>query len=295
MTKKHKWNFNPFDGYKGNLTWLEKRTIFATVHGSQAYGTNTPESDIDVRGLCVPPREYYYGFRQNFEQVESSKPYDMAIYSLDKFFKLASVCNPNIIEILNTNPVDWLVTSELHEKLYEKRDLFLSRKARFTFSGYANSQLKRIKSHKKWLLEPPTHQPTRSEFGLNEHRKLNATEMGATQKLIDEGHQLDDNVMKIFGREQSYQAALRGWQQYQNWLRSRNEKRAVLEAKFGYDCYLDDTEFLTERGWLAYDDIVNGDKLATVRQKTGALEFQEFFDRVKKALRRRNPSFRNTK
>ena len=232
---KSKWDFNPFDGYKGQLSWLPNRTIFVTVHGSQAYGTNTPESDIDVKGLCIPPKEYFLGFRKNFEQAEGKDPYDMVIYGIHKFFKLAAECNPNIIEILNTDPEDWVVTHPLFEKLYEKRDMFLSRKARHTFSGYALSQLKRIKSHKKWLLEPPTHQPTREEFGLPTQRKLSASEMGATQKLLDEGHALDESVMQLFNREQKYQAALRNWKQYQGWKKNRNQKRAKLEADFGYD------------------------------------------------------------
>lgn len=260
----NKWNFDPFKGYKGNLTWLPQRTIFVTVHGSQAYGTNTPESDIDVKGLCIPPSEYYHGFMKQFEQAEGKEPYDMVIYGLQKFFHLASDCNPNIIEVLNTDPEDWVIETPIFRRLWEKRDLFLSRKARFTFSGYAISQLKRIKSHKKWLLEPPDHMPTREEFGLPTDSKMSQSDLGATAALIEANVPLDKNVMRLFHMEQNYQAAKRNWDQYQNWKSTRNEKRASLEAKFGYDCFTDDTEFLTKNGFKKFDDITNDDLLATV-------------------------------
>lgn len=206
-----------------------------TVHGSQAYGTNTPESDIDVKGLCIPPSEYYHGFMKKFEQAEGKEPYDMVIYGLQKFFLLASDCNPNIIEVLNTDPEDWVVETPVFRRLWEKRDLFLSRKARFTFSGYAISQLKRIKSHKKWLLEPPDHMPTREEFGLPTDSKMSQSDLGATAALIEADVPLDKNVLRLFHMEQNYQSAKRNWDQYQNWKSTRNEKRAGLEAKFGYD------------------------------------------------------------
>ncbi len=233
MTKK--WNIDPFDGYRGQLKWLPERTIFVTVHGSQCYGTNTPESDIDVKGLCVPPADYFLGYRQQFEQAEGKDPYDMVIYDLRKFMRLAADCNPNIIEVLNTDPEDWVIETSLFRKLWEKRDLFLSRKARFTFSGYALGQLKRIKSHKKWLLDPPQHRPSREDFGLLPERKMSQSELGAAAVLIDKGARLDDNVMILFQREQAFHAAKREWEQYQNWCSTRNAKRAELEAKFGFD------------------------------------------------------------
>jgi len=64
MTRK--WNKDPFEGYNGNLDWLPSRTIFATVHGSQAYGTNTPESDIDIKGLSVPPKRVLLWLYEEF-------------------------------------------------------------------------------------------------------------------------------------------------------------------------------------------------------------------------------------
>lgn len=130
--------------YKGNLDWLEPRTIFLTISGSRAYGTQTPTSDFDFRGIAIAPKEYYLGFNKRFEQVESKDP-DLTIFELQKFIKLATDCNPNIVEILYTDPSNHLIVTPAGGRLLDNRELFLSQKAKHTFSGYAISQLKRIK------------------------------------------------------------------------------------------------------------------------------------------------------
>lgn len=61
-----------------------------------------------------------------------------------------------------------------------------------------------------------------------------------------------------------------------------NVNRPELVDAFGYDCYADDTEFLTDRGWLLYDDIGGEDRLATLNQVSREVEFQPFVERVAK-------------
>jgi hypothetical protein len=62
----------------------------------------------------------------------------------------------------------------------------------------------------------------------------------------------------------------------------KHTNRPELVEQHGFDCYLDDTEFLTRRGWLLYDQIDDGDELATINQDTGQVEFQRFIERVSK-------------
>jgi uncharacterized protein len=148
-----------------NMPWLRGRTILLTRHGSHAYGLNTPTSDEDYKGVAVPPREYFLGFANAFEQAESPEP-DLVIYEVRKFFRLARDCNPNIIEVLYTDPADHLVCTPIGDRLIASRDLFLSKKVRHTFSGYAIAQLKRLSSHQRWLRDPPAGEPRREDFGL---------------------------------------------------------------------------------------------------------------------------------
>ena len=65
--------------------------------------------------------------------------------------------------------------------------------------------------------------------------------------------------------------------------RHKNVARPELEEKYGYDCYHEETEFLTEEGWKLYDDIEDGVSLATVNQGTNEVEFQVPFERLKKS------------
>jgi len=175
--------------YRGNLPWLVRNTIFLTRHGSHAYGTNLPTSDVDYKGFAIPPRAYFLGCTQHFEQTESHDP-DLVIYDLRKFLALAADCNPSIIEVLWTAPEDHVVQTAWGEALREQRRLFLSRKARHTFSGYAMSQLKRIRTHHRWLVSPPKAPPTRAAFGLPERTVIPADQLkaaqAAVQKKLDE-------------------------------------------------------------------------------------------------------------
>ena len=232
---KHPIDSNPFTSYKGKHQWVKDRTIFLTVHGSRAYGTNTPLSDIDIKGICIPPKEVFFGLGKPFEQAETNEPNDMVIYDLRKFLSLASNTNPNIIEVLFTDKDDWLKTTPIFEKLHQNRHLFINKKARHSFAGYAHSQLKRIKSHRSWLLNPMETRPARSEYGLSETSKVNKSDFGATDKLIESGVEINTSVMELFQKEKAYQSKLNSWKQYEYWKKTRNVDRSATEAKFGYD------------------------------------------------------------
>ena len=241
---------------------VDARTIYLCKHGSHAYGLNVATSDEDFKGVCVKPKEAYFGFTQRFEQMEhmgsKSDGIDKVIYSLDKFVSLAADCNPNIIEILHVADEDVLKIDRFGEALRERRNDFLSKKAKFTFSGYAHAQLKRIKTHRAWLLERPS-KPERKDFGLSDTKQVSKSELGAFDSLLglktidDEaqtleravevaqvardllGVELPRDVITLFTREKAYRAAVAHYEQYLNWLKTRNPKRAEYEAKYGYD------------------------------------------------------------
>ena len=273
------------NNYSGNLKWLSDHTFYVSKAGSQAYGLETPESDVDVRGICVPPREYYLGFLQNFEQAIWSEPDDTTIFGINKFFKLAADANPNVIELLFVDEEDVIESNEMGEVLRHYRDSFLSKKAKFTFSGYAHSQLKRIKTHRRWLLEPPEKKPSRDDYGITQQSLLDANIRGALDALDKEGYELSSEVMEVFKKERKYASAMHEYHLYEGWKKNRNPVRAALEAEFGYDCYVEETEFLTESGWKTYDEISDDERLATVYagdakyKSFGTVEYQEPYER----------------
>ncbi|APD17046.1 nucleotidyl transferase [Mycobacterium phage Lukilu] len=63
---------------------------------------------------------------------------------------------------------------------------------------------------------------------------------------------------------------------------STHSARPELIEAYGWDCYLDDTEFLTRRGWMLADQVQDGEEIATINQVTGRMEFQHFTERVDK-------------
>jgi predicted nucleotidyltransferase len=167
---------------------VESRTILLVRHGSHAYGLATPASDVDQKGVCIEPKAYHLGFLQHFEQQErlanKGHEVDSVIYSLKKFVRLAAECNPNIIEVLHVSEEDVLKMDSFGQRLRDHRNDFMSRKAMHTFSGYAFSQIKRIKSHRQWLLRPPTHKPTRTEFQLPEQTKVSPDQLEAALSAV---------------------------------------------------------------------------------------------------------------
>lgn len=169
---------------KREQPWLEQNTLFLTRSGSHSYGTNIETSDLDVKGIAHAPRSYYMGFVNRFEQAEFREPADAVIYEIQKFFKLAADCNPNIIEVLWTDESDHLFVDPLMERIFDHREAFLSKKAKHSFSGYAISQLKRMRSHRGWVLNPPKKEPERSDFNLPEKITVSREQMSAVESLI---------------------------------------------------------------------------------------------------------------
>ena len=163
------------------MKWLQENLIYMTVAGSQCYGLANELSDLDMKGICIPPRDVENNLFHKFEQSENNEELhrkfdhlknpknpkiESTVYSLKKFMVLAANVNPNIIELLYVDPSDILVNSPTMEILLKNRELFLSSKAKFSFSGYAFSQLHKIQRHRKWIVRGELTEPKREDFGL---------------------------------------------------------------------------------------------------------------------------------
>jgi len=147
----------------------EYELILLHLAGSKLYGNSTPQSDTDYRGVFIAPKETKLGLIGKVEQIEGKDVWkslvkagleleetdDIVIYELNRFAQLASDNNPNICDTLCAPKDKCLYINPKGEELIDNRKLFLSSKLKFTFSGYAISQLSKIKNRDKYLVKFP--------------------------------------------------------------------------------------------------------------------------------------------
>lgn len=122
---------------------LYDRVIYRCIIGSRAYGLGDDESDIDYRGIFLPPAELHwslYGVPQQLECDETQEAY----WELQKFLVLALKANPNVLECLYTPLVE--KATPLAEELLAMRETFLSRLVYQTYNGYVMSQFKKMQA-----------------------------------------------------------------------------------------------------------------------------------------------------
>lgn len=168
-----------------HLKWLETNTLILGKAGSKSYGTSISGSDDDFKFCFCEPAEYTLGILNNCENIILNKPYDCAGFSLKKFLQLAINNNPNCLELLFIEPEDYIYVSPLGQKLIDNRNAFLSKKLKFTLSGYAISQLNRIKLHKSFIDKGAPAKPNRSDYGLPERSVRDKNQVEAVLATID--------------------------------------------------------------------------------------------------------------
>ena len=122
---------------------LFERVIFQCIIGSQAYGLSASGSDIDRRGIYLPPAELHWSLYGVPEQLEC-EPTQEAYWEIQKFLVLALKANPNVLECLYTPLVE--KTTPLADELLAMRSMFLSRLVYQTYNGYVMSQFKKMQA-----------------------------------------------------------------------------------------------------------------------------------------------------
>lgn len=118
--------------------------ILEAVVGSQLYGLQTEDSDEDILGVFIAPNRDILNLQPPKQTYGSVKP-DKTYHELEKFMRLASKCNPTVLEILYCPTYN--ILKEEGRFLITNREYFLSKQYIFdAFGGYAKQQLHKFEN-----------------------------------------------------------------------------------------------------------------------------------------------------
>lgn len=121
---------------------MKENLIFKAIVGSQSYGTQTPESDIDFKGVYMQSDIDILTFNYK-QQIEVGK--DECYYEVRRFLELLGSANPTVLELLYS-PEDCIIqSSPIFDLIVKHRDKFLTKKCLNSFGGYAVAQIKKAK------------------------------------------------------------------------------------------------------------------------------------------------------
>ena len=141
-----------------------ERVIFRGIWGSHAFGTSTPESDLDTLGVYVLEMDSYLSLVESPVQVSDERN-DNRFYSLRNFLELAANANPNILDMLYLPDDCVLKTSPYWQMIQAKRNIFFTKKVCQTYCEYAMGQIKKARGCNKRIHNPqPEEPPTPENF-----------------------------------------------------------------------------------------------------------------------------------
>ncbi|MGE0144207.1 MAG: nucleotidyltransferase domain-containing protein [Planctomycetota bacterium] len=120
---------------------LRSFIVYSCVVGSRAYGLDHADSDVDRRGVYLPPADRHWSLFGVPEQLEDRER-EECHWEMQKFLVLAAKANPNVLECLWTPRIEHI--EPIGEELLAIRDAFLSKLVYQTFNGYVISQFRKM-------------------------------------------------------------------------------------------------------------------------------------------------------
>jgi len=124
----------------------DNKLLYLVVSGSHAWGLARPDSDIDLRGVYLKPTIKVLGLHKGRDTIEfTDGDFDVQLYELEKFLNMLCKHNGNMVNLL------WLSYPMLQSSLVPWGDLskaFITKRLRYYYRGYAESQRKRAMSQR---------------------------------------------------------------------------------------------------------------------------------------------------
>jgi predicted nucleotidyltransferase len=86
--------------------YRSEHPLFYVESGSRLWGISSPDSDYDVRGFHLKPKEQYFDFKQHRDLIEIMEgEFDFVSYDIDKMFGLLAKSNPTVLEWIRAHIV----------------------------------------------------------------------------------------------------------------------------------------------------------------------------------------------
>lgn len=158
---------------KQGLLKIEQKFVYQEIQylaytGSRSYGSSTNDSDYDLMGICIPPKEYLFphlrgeiagfdGYKgPQFHEFISSKildeqrnkEYEITVFSIPKFFNLLRKNSTTAIDLLFSVPHLVEYSSPIGNLIRDNRRNFLTKSCAKAYMNYASSQMRQIQSKK---------------------------------------------------------------------------------------------------------------------------------------------------
>lgn len=125
--------------------------IVKHLAGSKAYGTSTPQSDTDYRGIFCAEKEYIISPFLGVKEFSDKSEEDTKYYELNNYMSLYLDGNPNILETLWVDEEDIVFKTEVYDILRSYAGELLSDNIAFTYTGFAHNQATRMNNHHTWI------------------------------------------------------------------------------------------------------------------------------------------------
>ena len=221
---------------------LFDRVIYRCVVGSKAYGLDTSDSDVDRRGIYLPPADLHWSLFGVPDQLENDQTQE-AYWELQKFVIMALKGNPNILECLYTPIVER--ATPLAQELLAMRHLFLSKLVFQTYNGYVMSQFKRMQAE------------------VRNHGRIKWKHVMHLIRLLLSGvHVLREKVVSVHvGKHRDNLLAIKSgsvpWNDVETW-------RLELHAEF--ECAFEETDLPDRPDYLAANDFLVKARRAAVAE-----------------------------
>lgn len=117
---------------------MKHKLIFETLVGSTVYGTSTPQSDIDKKGVYIQTFDEILAWGYE-PQVNVTK--DEAYFEVRRFLELLEVANPTALEMLFTPDKFVTFIAPEFELIRKNRNKFLTKMCAKSFGNYGYSQI----------------------------------------------------------------------------------------------------------------------------------------------------------